>query len=117
MFDDADFLAFGFGGLQNFFGEFGADFVQGDDLGGHAKNVGTGTIIFRERDAVRRGVLALFPPGKALEEKLEAAERGAAKTVNGLVIVADDEDVASVGAEQVQELELSDVGVLKFVDE
>ena len=48
---------------------------------------------------------------------VEAAEAGAAKTVDGLVVVAYDHNVARLGAEKFEQAELGDVGVLKFVDE
>src|SRR5208283_5808017 len=50
-------------------------------------------------------------------EKLEATKGSAAKTVNGLVVVANDDDVAALRGEQVQQFELRNVSVLKFVHE
>ena len=88
-----------------------------DDLGGDAEDVGCRAVIFGERHAIFRGIAAGFPAGEAFEEELEAAERCAAETVDGLVVVADGDDVAWLGGEEMEEFELGDVGVLKFIDE
>ena len=49
---DADALALGVRGGEDFVGEVGADFVLRDDLGGDAEDVGRGAVIFGERDAI-----------------------------------------------------------------
>ena len=54
---------------------------------------------------------------ETLEEEFEAAERGAAETVDGLIVVAHDNDVAGIVTEEVKQFELGDVGVLKFIDQ
>jgi hypothetical protein len=66
---------------------------------------------------MRGGILALVPVRETLEKQLEAAEGSSAETVNGLIIVADHDDVAGVTGEQLQQFELRDVGVLKLVDQ
>jgi len=101
-FGDADALAFGVRRRENFVREVGADFVLSDDLGGNAEDVGSGAVILGEGDAIFRGVAASFPAGKAFEKEFEAAERGAAETVDGLIVVADGDDVARLGGEKVE---------------
>ncbi len=58
-----------------------------------------------------------MPACEALKEKLEAAERGTAESVDGLIIVADNDDVAWFRAQEMQQFELRDVGVLEFIHE
>ena len=54
---------------------------------------------------------------KFLNENLEAAEGCATKTVDGLVVVADGDDISMAFGETPEEFELRDIRVLKFVDE
>src|SRR5207302_11402461 len=97
--------------------EVGAERVLRDGLRGEAENVGRGEIVFREGNAKRRRVFAGLPARKTLEEKLKAAEGGATKTVDGLVVVTDGKNVFAIAGEEFEEAELGDVRVLKFVDE
>jgi len=84
-------------------------------LRGDAQDVRRGAVVVHQRDTIRRGVLAFLPVGKALQEKFEAAKGRATEAVDGLIVVADHHDIPTLGGEQVQKFELSDVGVLKFV--
>src|SRR5579864_3480803 len=117
QFDDADFLAFLLVGAEHFLREVRAYGVLPDDLRGYAQDVRRGAVILDQRNAKLCRVLPFAPAGKALEKKFEAAERRAAEAVNGLVIVADGDDVLSVPCQQFEEPKLRDVGVLKFIDE
>src|SRR6516164_7838536 len=116
-FDDADSFAFGLVGFEDFLGEFGTALVHSDGLRGYAQDVGRRAVVFGESDAIGGRILSRLPAGEAFEEQLEAAERGAAKTVDGLIVVTDDDDAAGVAGQEMQQFELGDVGVLKFVHE
>src|SRR5438876_5072355 len=116
-FGNADFLAFLKNGAEGFLREVGADRVLRDDLRGDAENIRRGAIVLREGNAERRGIFARLPARKTLEEKLKAAEGGAAETVDGLVVIADGENVLTIAGEEFEETELRDVGVLEFVDQ
>src|SRR6266478_7843862 len=111
---DANFLAFRFAGGKQFLGEIGADRVLANHLRRDAQNVGGGAIVLSEADAELRGILAFAPAGKAFQEKLEAAERSAAKAVDGLIIVADRENVFGIVDEQLEQTQLGDIGILKL---
>jgi len=89
-------------GRQNLVREVGADFVLRDNLRRDAQNVRRRAIVFCERDAIRRRVASSLPAGKPLEEKFEAPKRRAAETVNSLIVVADGDDVARLGGEQMK---------------
>src|SRR6266404_6761115 len=115
--DDANFLAFRFVGAENFLGEVRADRVLADDLGGDTQNIRSGAVIFSKADAEPGGVLTFAPAGKAFQEQLKAAERRTAKAIDGLIIVADRENILGIIDQQLQQAELRDVGVLKFVNE
>src|SRR5579864_7601577 len=115
--DDADFFSLGFVGAEQLLGEIGADSVLANHLRGDAQNVGSGAIVLGEADAKFRGVLAFAPASEAFQEKFEAAERSAAKAVNGLIVVADGENVLGVADEELQQTQLRDIGILKFVDQ
>ncbi len=117
VLDDADLFAGRLVRLENFLRKFRTDLVEADNVGGDAENVGSGAIVFGEGDAEGGGVLAFAPAGEIGEEQFEAAERGAAKTVDGLIVVADYDDVAGISGEQAEQFELGDVGVLEFVYE
>ena len=52
---------------------------------------------------------------EAIEKNREAAERRPAKTVNRLPVIADHHQVGALAAEQPEQFELRDVGVLEFV--
>src|SRR5262249_37191938 len=54
---------------------------------------------------------------ESLQKQLEAAERRSAKAVDRLVVVADRDDVARPGGQQLEQPQLRDVGILKFVDQ
>src|SRR5882724_8486816 len=116
-FGNADFLAFLASGAEGYLREVRADRVLRDDLCGDAENVRRGAIVFREGNAERCRVFAGLPARKTLEEELKAAEGGAAKTVDGLVVVADGENVLAITGEEFEKAELGDVRILKFVDE
>src|SRR6266403_1638874 len=115
--DDANLLAFRLVGAENFLGEVRADRVLADDLGGDTQNIRSGAVIFSKADAEPGGVLTFAPAGKAFQEQLKAAERGAAKAVDGLIVVADRENILGIIDQKLQQAELGDVGVLKFVNE
>src|SRR5712672_2062480 len=115
--DDANFLAFGLVGAENFLGEVRADRVLADDLSGDAQNIRSGAIVFSEADAESRRVLPFAPAGKAFQEKLKAAERRAAKAVDRLIVVAYGENVLGIIDQEFQQAELRDVGILKFVNQ
>src|SRR5258705_11112561 len=115
--DDANLLAFRLIGAENFLGEIRADRVLADDLGGDTQNIGGGAVIFGQADAEPGGVLTFAPAGKAFQEQLKAAERSAAKTINGLIVVADRENILGIIDQQLKQAELGEVGVLKFVNE
>src|SRR5712671_5020480 len=115
--DDANLLAFRLVGAENFLGEIRADRVLADDLGGDTQNIRSGAVIFSKADAEPSGVLTFAPAGKAFQEQLKAAERSAAKAIDGLIVVADREYILGIIDQQLQHAELRDVGVLKFVNE
>ncbi len=116
-FGNANLLAFLASGAEGFLREVRADCVLRDDLRGDAEDVRCGAIVFRKGNAERSGIFTGLPARKTLEEKLKAAEGGAAKTVDGLVVVADCENVFAFAGQEFEEAELRDVRVLKFVDE
>src|SRR5712671_5909873 len=109
--DDANLLAFRFVGAEKFLGEIRADRVLADDLGGDTQNIRSGAVIFSKADAEPGGVLTLAPAGKAFQEQLEASKRRTAKTIDGLIVVADRENILGVIDQQLQHAELRDVGV------
>src|SRR5882762_7125633 len=115
--DDANLLAFRLVGAENFLGEIRADRVLADDLGGDTQNIGSGAVIFSKADAEPGGVLTFAPAGKTFQEELKASKRRAAKAVDGLIVVADRENILGIIDQQLQQAELRDVGVLKFVNE
>src|SRR6267378_8600130 len=115
--DDANLLAFRLIGAENFLGEIRADRVLADDLGGDTQNIGGGAVIFNKADAESGGVLTFAPTGKAFQEKLKASKRRSAKAVDGLIVVADRENILGIIDQQLQQAQLGDVGVLKFVNE
>src|SRR5437879_10405117 len=65
---DADFFARRFVWREDFLWKVGAYGVLPDHLHRHAQDVRCRAIIFRQRYAIRRGVLALLPSRKSLEE-------------------------------------------------
>src|SRR6267154_2697454 len=113
--DDANLLAFRLVGAENFLGEIRAARVLADDLGGDTQNIRSGAVIFSKADAEPGGVLTFAPARKTFQEKLKAAERSAAKAVDGLIVVADRENI--LGIIDQQQAQLCDVSVLKFVNE
>src|SRR5712675_185911 len=115
--DDANFLAFRFVGAENFLGKIRADRVLADDLRSDAQDIRSGAVIFSQADTEPGGVLTFAPAGKAFQEQLKAAERSAAKAVDGLIVVADRENILGIIDQQLQQAKLRDVGVLKFVNE
>ncbi len=112
---DANPLAFRLGRLQHLFREIRADFILRNHLRGYSQNIRRRTVILRQRHAVGSGIRAGFPPRESFQKELEAAERRAAESVDGLIVVAHDQDVARFGREQMQQLQLRDVGILKFI--
>src|SRR5258707_2654191 len=115
--DDANLLAFRLIGAENFLGKVRADRVLADDLGGDTQNIRSGAVIFSKADAEPGGVLTFAPACKAFQEQLEASKRRTAKAVDGLIVVADRENILGIIDQQLQQAELRDVGVLKFVNE
>src|SRR6266481_2503547 len=115
--DDANLLAFRLVGAENFLGKVRADRVLADDLGGDTQNIRSGAVIFSKADAEPSGVLTFAPACKAFQEQLKAAERSAAKAIDGLIVVAYGENVLGIIDQQLQQAQLGDVGVLKFVNE
>src|SRR5712672_3995595 len=115
--DDANLLAFRLVGAENFLGKIRADRVLADDLGGDTQNIRSGAVIFSKADAEPSGVLTFAPACKAFQEQLKAAERSAAKAIDGLIVVAYGENVLGIIDQEFQKAELRDVGVLKFVDQ
>src|SRR6266403_953686 len=101
--DDANLLAFRLVGAENFLGEIRADRILADDLGGDTQNIRSGAVIFSKADAEPGGVLTLAPAGKAFQEQLKAAERSAAKTIDGLIVVADRENILGIIDQQLQQ--------------
>src|ERR1035438_2437996 len=94
QFDDADAFALRARWGKQLVREVGAYFVLCDHLGCHAQDVGRGAVILGQRDAKWRGVLAGLPACEAFEEKFKTAKGCAAKSVNRLVVVAYDYNVA-----------------------
>src|SRR5580704_836522 len=101
---------------QRVFGNVAWLFVVADHLSRDAQDSAGGTVIQSERPQQ-------IPPrssgarGEALQKNREAAERRAAKTVNGLAMVAHHNKVGPLASEQPEKFELRDVGVLKLVDQ
>src|SRR5436190_101060 len=91
--NDANLFAFRPLGAQELLGKVRAHRVLPDHLRGHAQNVRGRAVIFRQADAEFSRVLAGLPRREFLEEKVKARERGATKTVDRLVVVADDKPV------------------------
>ncbi len=79
-----------------------------------------GAVILRERNEklfgprAARSLLAANA-AEAFEEDCEAAERSAAEAVNGLVVIAHNENVAMFAGEQPEQFELRNIRILKFV--
>src|SRR5712672_1919084 len=115
--DDANFLALGLVGAENFLGEIRADRVLADDLRSDAQDIRSGAVIFSQADTEPGGVLTFAPAGKAFQEQLKAAERSAAKAIDGLIVVADRENILGIIDQQLEQAQLCDVSVLKFVNE
>src|SRR6267142_2016216 len=115
--DDANLLAFRLIGAENFLGEIRADRVLADDLGGDTQNIGGGAVILSKADAEPSGVLTFAPARKAFQEQLKTAERRTAKAVDGLIVVADRENILGIIDQQLEQAQLCDVSVLKFVNE
>src|SRR5262249_672163 len=111
-FGDADFFPFFAISAQGFLWKVGTDGVLRNDVGGGAEDVGSGTIVFRKGDAERRRSVARLPIREALEEKLEAAEGSTAEAVDGLIVVADGEEVFTLSGQKLEQTELRDVRVL-----
>src|SRR5712691_10960679 len=90
---------------------------EGDDLGGGAQDARGGPVVIDERlhKSRRACAIAARNAGEALQENGEAPERGAAKAVYRLRVVAYGDDVAMVRGELPEQLDLGDVGVLEFV--
>ena len=88
-----------------------------DHLSGNAQDIGRGSVVVHHGDTIGCGVLAFLPTRKALEEKFEAAEGGATEAIDGLIVVANNDDVARFRAQEMQQFELRDIGVLKFIDQ
>ena len=107
QFHDANLLAVLFVGLQHLLRKFRAHLIHGDDLSGHPQNIWRRAIIFRQRHAIGRRILPLFPSGKALQKQFEAAKRGAAEAVDGLIVVADHHDVARFRAQQMKQAQVA----------
>ena len=73
------------------------------------------------QNTFRRAVIAFqlkgFGPGKRLFEMKNIFDLRAAPAVNGLIVVAHDEEIAVHGGEELDDLKLHRVGVLKLVHE
>ncbi len=95
--------------------EIRADFVLCDHLRGNAQDVRRRTIIFGQGYAKRGRILSRLPACEPFQKQFEASERSATKPVNGLIVVAHHHDVARLGGKQMQQLQLRDIGVLKFI--
>lgn len=81
--------------------------IVADDAAGRIQNDLRGAVIFFEADDT--GSV------KVAQKALKVAAFRAAPTVNGLIFVADDADVALVSGEQTDEFFLRGIGILKFV--
>ena len=76
----------------------------------------------RQIEDLRRRAIVLLEPhdrgvGKILVEVEDVADVGAAPSVDRLIVVADDADVAVLAAEELDQLVLRAIGVLVLVDE
>jgi hypothetical protein len=116
-FCDSNLLAFGPVRAQEFLWKIRAHRILSDHLRCHSQDVWRATVIFCQADTEARRVPAGFPCRKFFEKELKASKRGPAKAVDGLVVVADRENVSRLARQQLQQSQLRDVGVLKFVDE
>src|SRR5258706_5384389 len=115
--DDANLLAFRLVGAENFLGEIRADRVLADDLGSDAQDIRSGAVVFSQADTEPGGVLTFAPAGKTFQEQLKASKRRAAETIDGLIVVADRENILGIIDQQLQQAELGAIGVLKFINE
>src|SRR5262249_28240999 len=83
--------------------------VTGDHRKSAIQDVGARTMVALQRHRPRGG--------ESPQELLEGAARCPAKTIDGLVRIAYREDVLLVACQQLPELDLADVGILKFINE
>ena len=117
-FGDANLFAVGIVGGQSFGRQERRFFVVRNHFAGYAQDSRCRAVILRQR-----GDEAAHPVGKilvgdsaeALQENRETTEGSSAKTVDGLIVIADRDDISAVAGEQPEQLELNDVGVLEFV--
>src|SRR5580704_9774927 len=117
-FDHADFFAFPVFSGEGFGWEQGRFFVVLDDFTSDAQDALGGAVILGQRDQEFLRTRTKFSVGdaaKALQEYSETAEGRAAETIDGLIVVADRNDVAAVARKQPKQLELGNIGVLKFI--
>src|ERR1700694_4614765 len=101
---------------QRVFRDIGRFFSVADHLSRNAQDSSGGAIVQGERPQqiliCRSGARS-----ESLQKYREAYERRASKTVNGLAMVAHHDQVGALAAEQPEQFQLRDVGVLKLVDE
>src|SRR3984957_18611997 len=117
-FDHADFFAFPVFSGEGFGWEQGRFFVVLDDFTSDAQDALGGAVILGQRDQEFLRTRTKFSVGdaaKALQKYGETAEGRAAETIDGLIVVADRNDVAAVAGQQPKQFELGNIGVLKFV--
>ena len=86
-----------------------AAFVLADHGAGHVQDALVGTVVPLQADYLR--------PREDFRELQDIPHLGAAETVDGLVVVPHDADIGSSAGQDLEELELGDVGVLVLVDQ
>src|ERR1700739_1076100 len=91
-------------------------FVVADRLARNVENPARGAVGKGERPQ-QLAMGSVRTLRKTTQEQGEAAKRCAAEAVNGLTMVADHKQVRPFAAEQPEQFQLRDIGVLEFVDE
>src|ERR1700751_3842718 len=86
-------------------------------LGGGAQDAPGRPVVVDQRLHKSGGPCAIAARNarEALQENSEAPERSAAKAVYRLRVIADGDDIAMLPRQLPEQLDLSDVGILKFI--
>lgn len=82
---------------------------MGNDCVGSVKDIGAGAVILLQADGLH--------VWKIFQEVLYMLNFGTTPAVDGLIVIADGEDVASVIGKDTHKRVLDGVGILEFVDQ
>src|SRR5579864_2762853 len=108
--DDSNLLSLWSLCAQEFLGKVCAHGVLPDHLRGDTQNVRRRAVILRQADSEFSRIPACLPRCEFLQKKLEAREGSTSKTVDGLVVVTDCENISRI-SQQTQQTQLRDVRV------